>query len=374
MTQTLSKLGGYREVFRRKYAEGIKPVDGRQPIPDEVALELVNSLSVPKDALIGVFDSFLILTTHLLEAGFTNIVVCENVHRNLTPAQEKYYNSVQSVCNNSGIKYYTPPMNNYNRCDMDFDVVIGNPPYSDRSGNTSKSKDLDNVFMEVSTKIGSYVKLIIRAKHFTNSKSKFRKTLFSSNHVKSITRLDDKVFPIQNTETCIVEWDVNYTGPTKITYKDGTVVERQLSADCVIKLDNPNYVASVENNLADCWVRGKLNRNKIVSGDFPMVELCGTNGEPVITHIQNGLEFTAANQYGVVINVATDWGSLGRVMVKPYEASISSSVMCLITNSNEQAEQLQQYLTSDDIKELVKLNMPSFHPTKDLFAKIPSPF
>jgi len=373
MTQTLSKLGGYREVFRRKYAEGIKPVDGRQPIPDEVALELVNSLSVPKDALIGVFDSFLILTTHLLEAGYTNLVVCENVHRDLTPAQDKYYNSVQSVCNNSGIKYYTPPMNNYNRCDMDFDVVIGNPPYSDKSGNTNKTKDLDNVFMEVSTKIGSYVKLIIRAKHFTSSKSKFRKTLFSSNHVKSITRLDDKVFPIQNTETCIVEWDVNYTGPTKITYKDGTIVDRVLDKDTVIKLDNPDYVESVANNLADRVIVGKLYRNKIQPGDQPMVELCGKEG-PLVTNVARGLENTGRNTYGVMMNTCADWGSIGKLNLKPYDASICFSVTCLQTNTEEEAIQLLEYLQTDEVKEIIKLNMTSFHPTKSLFAKIPSPF
>ena len=133
MTQTLSKFDAIRKVFRKNFREGIKPVDGRQPIPDEVAAAMVQELNVPKDALIGVYDAFLILSTHLKEQGYTNIVVLENVHRNLTPSQEKYYNSVKDICNNSGVTYYVPPMNNYNRCNMKFDVIIGNPPYnSDR--------------------------------------------------------------------------------------------------------------------------------------------------------------------------------------------------------------------------------------------------
>jgi len=114
----------------KDFKEGIKPVDGRQPIPDELALAMIQELDVPKDALIGVFDAFLILTSHLREQGYTNIVVLENEHRNLTSLQQKYYNSIKSVCDNSPtIKYYVPPMNNYNRCDMKFDVIIGNPPY-----------------------------------------------------------------------------------------------------------------------------------------------------------------------------------------------------------------------------------------------------
>jgi len=47
--------------------------------------------------------------------------------------------------------------------------------------------------------------------------------------------------------------------------------------------------------------------------------------------------------------------------------------MCLITDTKEESIQLQKYLLSDDIKKMIKLNMPSFHPTKDLFLKIPDP-
>ena len=138
MTATMiSKFEAARIKFRDSFSKGIKPVDGRQPIPDEIATAMIQELDVPKDALIGVFDAFLILSTHLKEQGFTNIVLLENDHRGLTSAQEQYYNKVKVVCENSGIKYYVPTMNNYNRCDMKFDVIIGNPPYQNdkESGN-----------------------------------------------------------------------------------------------------------------------------------------------------------------------------------------------------------------------------------------------
>lgn len=132
----ISKFEAARKKFRDSFKRGIKPVDGRQPIPDEIAVAMVQELielGLPKDALIGVFDAFLILSTHLKEAGYTNIVLLENVHRNLTSAQEKYYDKVKTVCEKSGIKYYVPPMNNYNRCDMKFDAVMGNPPYQNKT-------------------------------------------------------------------------------------------------------------------------------------------------------------------------------------------------------------------------------------------------
>ena len=146
MTVTEASLFLKREALRQFFNQGIKPVDGRQPIPEEIAQDMVQELvefDVPKDALIGVVDSFMILTLVLQEHGFTNIVLLENTYTNLTPLHETYYNTIKGACEKIGVKYYVPPMNNYSRCDMKFDVVIGNPPYQDvkegtRSGSSSE--------------------------------------------------------------------------------------------------------------------------------------------------------------------------------------------------------------------------------------------
>ena len=145
-----------RIKFRDEFSKGIKPVDGRQPIPDELAKEMIQELidlEVPKSALIGIFDAFLILSTHLKEAGYTNLVLLENSHNNLTNTQEKYYNNVQNICEKTGIKYYVPTMNNYDRCNMKFDVIIGNPPYqSDNGGGSYRGSTTNPLWWQI-TKI-----------------------------------------------------------------------------------------------------------------------------------------------------------------------------------------------------------------------------
>ena len=121
---------------------------------------------------------------------------------------------------------------------------------------------------------------------------------------ESIERLDDNVFPtIQNTETCIVSWNSNHTGDAKIQYKDGTVVHKNLNKDTVIKFNNPNFVYEVDNNLAHRWLRGKVSRSSLIEGDLPIVEICGKGETPVIKNIQRGLEDTARNCHGVVMNI-----------------------------------------------------------------------
>lgn len=138
MTQLTSKSNKYekcRVAFREHFKKGLKPADGSQPMSDDQAKEIVQKLidaRVPKDGLIGVLDAFLILCTHLKEAGFTNLVLLEREYKDLTPAQETYYNKIKSLCKSSNIKYYIPPNNNYENCDMNFAAALGNPAYNEQ--------------------------------------------------------------------------------------------------------------------------------------------------------------------------------------------------------------------------------------------------
>jgi predicted RNA methylase len=307
-----------------------------------------------------------------IEAGFepANIYAVE--------LDRGYYQLGAAIFDRFGINYVYADYLTWGS-QMKFDAIVGNPPYSDMkkhngAGGGGSSRNLDNLFLEKSMEKGSYVSLIMRSKHFLKESSVFRRRLFGSGKVVSISYVSEEFFPtIQNTETCIVTCSDSHSGPAKITYKSGEVREKVLTPSTLIKLNNPDFVFEVDNNLVHRYMNGQLIRRKFEPGECPVVEICGTGATPVVKHIKEGLEDTARNCWGVVINYSTAWGSLGRVMLKPYDASVSHSVICLKTDTEEEAVKLRDYLLSEEVKELVRINMASFHPTKELFRKIPDP-
>lgn len=263
---------------------------------------------------------------------------------------------------------------------MQFDAIVGNPPYSDTTNVKGAdkggcSKGLDDQFYKKCLELSPYVSLVIRSKFFAKSSSVFRRSLFSSGSLVSIEALPASVFPsISLTETCVVTYDADHEGPCKVTFQGGEVREMNLSADTCLKFTNADYDPNLKNSLAWRYKMGVVGLNQMKEGECPMIlTVNGKSKGIALSHVSEDLHKCGLNQHGVVMNRVYGGKGLGRVFVKPYEYSISRSAVMLTTDSLEESEALCEYLRSAEIQELVTKNKISNVHSKELFKTIKDP-
>jgi len=292
---------------------------------------------------------------------------------------QKYYELGSAMFERFGVNYVFADFLTW-QPSMEFDAIIGNPPYSDTrnvKGATSGgcSKGLDNQFFEKSIEIADRVSFIIRSKYFAKKSSVFRRKLFSSGKLVEITALSPSVFPtISLTETCIVTYDKGHRGPTRVTFQDGVVRDIVLESDTCIKLTNPDYQSDAPNNLAARHLMGEVGLNMMEGGECPMILTCNGKSKQIeVRLVADRFHVCGLNEHGVVMNRVYGGKGLGRVFVKPYDHSISRSAVMLRTSSVEESERLRDYLLSEEVQDLVIKNKISNVHSKELFRTISDP-
>lgn len=115
---------------------------------------------------------------------------------------------------------------------MKFDVIIGNPPYSEKDGGAgSSSTPLYNYFVETSKKLNpKYMSFIIPTRWYIGGKGLdlFRDEMLSDNHIRELHDWlnPSEVFPNTNIRggVCYFLWDADYDNHTNdvkvITYEN----------------------------------------------------------------------------------------------------------------------------------------------------------
>jgi len=375
----ISKYEAARINFRDRFSKGFKPTDSRQPIPDKLALQMVQELEdldVPTDALIGVYDAFMILSTHLKEAGYTNLVLLENKHKNLTPFQKEYYNTVKQVCENSNIKYYVPPMNNYNRCNMKFDVIIGNPPYQSSNGPGSQRGSATNPLWWQITKTSlnllkkNGILSFVTPTNIVNGGDIFTKVFLGADRQYDMNKVDFSAADSFDVGVPICRWisTNKFTPDNNVTINDGRILDTtktlKISADSRID----DILTTLFNSDSP-----KFNFNVEKCYDYrPVAKLCKAQGLPEeyakdLTTTHDDDHIYPINVNGKIKYSRVKWKNSGKWKVmlpqlqKPAQIVVDDvmvaapSTFSMVVDSKEEGDKVKENLESPEYQWILEM-------------------
>lgn len=232
--------------------------------------------------------------------------------------------------------------------DMKFNVIVGNPPY--QAPNNTKSTRTTRLYMkfvEMAVKLAPVVSLVTPSNWIDDVNHKIHK----------IT--GDKFVKVEN---CSDHFNIAIP----------TVYFIYLETSQVFKFDkNP------EKNLGSLWYRTNINRNdKDICDDkaYPLfVEITGPKGKDIEYKNFRGdiSKIRYLDKWKVITNNVGGYDDIGCIKIIEPNVITSFSVVCLITKSQLEAKNLQEYLNTKFVKNKVKKYKQQTPNSKKIFSRIP---
>lgn len=301
---------------------------------------------------------------------------------------------------------------------MQFDVIIGNPPYQlDDGGFGTSAAPIYHLFVEQAKKLEPrYLSLIIPSRWFAGGKGldEFRESMLADNRLRSI---DDylcasDVFPGVGLKggVCYFLWDRDNPGLCKVSthFKDWPVstVSRPIletGADVFIRFNEGlsilKKVVAVESGKSDSVLLPKSNKfEDLVSSRKPFgldTAFKGNNvkGNNDLTVYQNGgTGYVSRSSISSGVHLIDKWKIFmgyaapgtgnkdtypHRIISTPFlgePGTISSETYLCIGpfDSKRQAESVLSYLCCRLTRLLILLHKPSQHVTRKVYAFVPN--
>lgn len=301
---------------------------------------------------------------------------------------------------------------------MQFDVIIGNPPYQlDDGGHGKSAAPIYQLFVEQAKKLEPrYLSLVIPSRWFAGGKGldEFRKSMLADDRVRSI---DDyltasDVFPGVGLKggVCYFLWDRDNPGPCRVTthfkdWLDSTATRPLLEGgvDVFIRFNEGlsilKKVISVETGQSKSL---SLPQNKrfdtLVSPRKPFGLETKFKGNPtkhqgdVLVYQNGGTSYTPRKSITTGTNLIDKWKLFAgyaapgtgnkdtyphRIISTPFigePGTISSETYLCIgpLNSKSEAESVLSYLCCRLTRLLVLLRKPSQHVTQKVYGFVPT--
>ena len=305
----------------------------------------------------------------LLLSGYTNVsyMICVD-----EADTTETYNKLCALLLPLGIKNIIVVNTELQGTDMkkfkkQFDLVIGNPPFTFKSGESSNTTKLYDKISEMGfelVKDDGYVAMITPSV-FTNTSSTFN-TSIERNGVIIIKNLERTYFDIEM--SClyfICQKNKDKTNPKFVFISpDNTEQTKSKVKGCC------SVMNTIDDNMSKRWNRGDNNRNKLNDGPHPIIEITGPGGTPAVVKLADKIDkLVGVNK--IVMNNMGSLDSFGQIKLAPKEAGICFSVVGITFTDAENPQYIIEYLTGPIVSALIKKVKQNTPNSKTCFTFIP---
>lgn len=253
---------------------------------------------------------------------------------------------------------------------MKFDVVIGNPPYQLNTSNSSNTTSLYDKFYYKAKEVSKqYISFVIPFEWTKRNSSNFKKEMFDS-VVLSKLNIHTKVeFKGIKKVTCDFLVDLQKTNKeVEVSTNEGLNNTLTLSSKSLL-LNNLTLLEKPSTGLDLLWKRGTTSISELSEkGKYPVVY--GLGGKKPMRVLYSDTETTGLGEWKVVVGNLGGINDIGSVKILSPEYAHNFSIVSFAVGSESEAIDLQKYLTSESVRELVKNAKGSTPNSKSIFSYI----
>lgn len=285
---------------------------------------------------------------------------------------------------------------------MNFDVIIGNPPYQlSDGGNGTSAKPIYNLFVSQAIKLKPrYLSMIIPARWYAGGKGldDFREDMLTDNRLRKIVDYPDAgaIFPGVQIKggVCYFLWDRDNMGQctvvSNVNGKTSTMTRNLIEGDepIFIRFNEAISILNKVRSFNEPSIKSKISARKPFG--FPTTFAGSTNKtDGSIRIYQNGgfgyvkesevhINKQLINKYKVFIPPLGSGSDsfphpiLGKPFVgEPGSVCSETYIIAGIFDSEKEAKNLISYISTKLFRFLVLLHKPSQHATSKVYAFVP---
>ena len=267
---------------------------------------------------------------------------------------------------------------------MKFNIVIGNPPYQQRAGESTYTIPIQNYFVQFSLKHSDIVLLLTQANYCGPIRSSIKELLQNNNTVSySYTSAFKEAVPSMEIGWFYINNTVEYSGTEiqnkfgerfKTTIVNGEGIPIKSTQRCIELM----YKLKQEENLDKFYaINYEVLNSKVeaAADGLPFIKTVGGKLKPLeYLSVKEPSKYdeNLFKNWKTIIPTVSSITALGNVKVAPPGTLISKSIVGMVHTTESTAEKCREYLETKLISFIVKNTKVAPNNSKALLSKLPA--